>query len=169
MSQLPNYIMRNCNIFVDRTSKIGQASEVTLPAPEVQTEEIRNAGMHSPIDVPLGIVKPEASFKMTAFDPQVLALYGVTPGNYKDFLMMGALVDQDGTTHSAECFIRGFLQKFDPGSWKPGDLSETDLMVSIYSYKIKVDDAEIVSVDPFEVSVGGVSQTGSIARALGVF
>lgn len=169
MSQLPKYIMRNCTIFVDRESKIGQASEITLPSPEVMTEEVRNAGMHMAIDVNLGITKPEASFKMTSFDPQVLALYGIAPGNLKDFLITGALGDEDGTVHAAQCFMKAFLQKFDAGSWKPGDLSEVDCALSIFSYKINVDDATIVDVNPFDVSIGGVSQTAAISRALGIF
>jgi len=166
MSEMPRYILRNCTIFVDRESKVGQASEITLPVPEAKVEELRNAGMVMPIETVLGYEKLESSFKMTAFDPQVLKLFGLAPGVTKEFMVTGALVDEDGTTHSAVAYIRGFLRKTDPGGWKPGDMAETDFEVSIRYYKLEIDGNQIIEMDPFEVSIGGESQTGAQRAAM---
>lgn len=166
MSENPKYILRNCTIFVDRVSKVGQASEVELPKPEETLEEIRNAGMVMPIDIKLGYSKLEMGFKMTAFDPEVLKLFGLAVGVIKEFMVTGALADEDGTVHSAVAYVRGFLKSPQSDTWKPGQKSETDYQVSIRSYKLEIDGNEIIEMDPFEVKIGGVSQTADIRRAL---
>jgi hypothetical protein len=166
MSEQPRYLLRNCTIFVDRVSKVGQASEMTLPVPEETVEEIRNAGMVMPIEVKLGYQKLEMSFKMTAFEPDTLKLFGLKPGVIKEFMVTGALVDEDGAAHSAVAYVRGFLKKGDAGSWKPGEKNESDYAVSIRSYKLEIDGNPIIEMDPFEVKIGGVSQTRDIRSAL---
>ncbi|AXS39276.1 phage major tail tube protein [Breoghania sp. L-A4] len=166
MSELPRYILRDCTIFVDTHSKIGQASEITLPVPTEKVEELRNAGMIMPIEVKLGFEKMEAGFKLTAFDPQVIKLVGLKAGVEKAFMATGALVDEDGTVHPAVAYMRGFLKSHDPGSWKPGEVGESDHPISLRYYKLEVDGEELLEVDPFGISVGGVSQTGDIRGAL---
>lgn len=167
MSDLPKYILRNCNIFVDRVSQIGQASEIELPVPKEKVEELRNAGMVMPIEVKLGYEKLDMKFKMTAFSPQVLRLFGLKPGVVKEFMATGALVDEDGTTHSAVAYVRGFLMEAKADNWKPGDKkNENDHTVSVRYYKLEIDGEPVIEMDPFSVSIGGVSQTDDIRRAL---
>jgi len=166
MSDNPGYLLRNCAIFVDRVSKVGQASEMELPVPEEKLEELRNAGMVMPIEIKLGYNKLETSFKMTAFDPATLKLFGLKIGDTREFMVTGALVDEDGTTHSAVAYIRGFLKQTKSDSWKPGEKNETDYMVSVRSYKLEIDGLPIIEMDPFDVKIGGVSQTKDIRRAL---
>jgi hypothetical protein len=167
MSELPRYILRNCTIFVDRISKIGQASEMELPVPKEKVEELRNAGMVMPIEVKLGYEKIDMKFKMTAFDPQVLKLFGLRIGDTREFMITGALVDEDGTVHSAVAYARGFMREVKADSWKPGDKkNENDYEVSVRSYKLEIDGNPIIEMDPFEVRIGGVSQTADIRRAL---
>ncbi len=167
MSDLPRYILRNCTIFVDRVSKIGQATEIELPVPKEKVEELRNAGMVMPIEIKLGYEKLDMKFKMTAFDPQVLKLFGLKIGDTREFMATGALVDEDGATHSAVAYVRGFLRETKADSWKPGDKkNENDYEVSVRYYKLEIDGENIIEMDPFSVSIGGVSQTDDIRRAL---
>jgi len=167
MSELPKYILRNCTIFVDRVSKVGQASEIELPVPKEKVEELRNAGMVMPIEIKLGYEKVEMKFKMTAFDPQVLKLFGLKVGDVREFMATGALVDEDGQTHSAVAYVRGFLRETKADSWKPGDKkNENDYEVSVRYYKLEIDGENIIEMDPFEVKIGGISQTSDIRRAL---
>jgi P2 family phage contractile tail tube protein len=167
MSELPKYILRDCTIFVDRISKIGQASEMELPVPKEKVEELRNAGMVMPIEIKLGYEKLEMKFKMTAFDPHVLRLFGLKIGDTREFMVTGALVDEDGTTHSAVAYVRGFLRETKADGWKPGDKkNENDYEVSVRYYKLEIDGDPIIEMDPFDVKIGGVSQTKDIRRAL---
>lgn len=166
MSNLPAYILRNCTLWADRTSKLGQIGDVTLPVPTVKVEEMRNAGMVRPREVAMGYEKTEAGFKMPGLDPQILKLFGLRPGVEKPFLVTGALVDEDGTVHSAVASLRGFIKTADPGTWKPGDMAENGYSLAISYYKLEIDGDPILEVDDFDVSIGGVSQVASIKSAL---
>ena len=165
-SEMPRYILRNCTIFADRTSKIGQASEITLPVPTEKVEEMRNAGMVLPIDIPMGYEKMESSFKLKGFDPQTIVLFGLAVGQEREFMATGALVHEDGTVINATAYIRGRLIKNDPGTWKPGEAGENDFQISLRYYRLEVDGRTLIEATPFDVSIGGVSQTDSIRSAL---
>ena len=165
-TEMPRYLLRNCTIFVDRISKIGQASEITLPVPAEKLEEIRNAGMVMPIDVPMGYEKPEASFKLTGFDPQVIMLFGLAVGQEREFMATGALAHEDGTIINATAYIRGRLTKNDHGSWKAGEVGENEFSISLRFYRLEVDGVTLIEMDPFNVSINGVSQTAGIRSAL---
>lgn len=165
-NNLPSFLLRDCMLWADRTLKIGQIGDITPPVPAVKVEEIRNAGMIMPIEVHMGYEKLEFSFKMPGLDPQVLKLFGLAPGSENPFMITGALVDEDGTEHSAVMTIRGFLKQADSGTWKPGDQAENDFMVSVKYYKLEIDGDEIFAVDPFDIRVGGVSQRQGIRNSL---
>ncbi|MFT0892743.1 phage major tail tube protein [Pseudochelatococcus sp. G4_1912] len=165
-SEQPRLILRNATIFVDRISRVGQAREVTLPTPEVTVEEFCNAGMIKARDVNLGYSKLEASFVETAFDPAVIGLFGLAPGVVKDFLVTGALVDEDGTTTSAVAYLRGFLRQFDPGAWEAGSKAETTFNLSVHEFKLEIGGRSIIEMDDFDIKVNGVSQYQSIRNAL---
>lgn len=165
-SDMPRYILRNCTIFADRVSKIGQASEITLPVPTEKVEEMRNAGMVMPIDIPMGFEKAEASFKLTGFDPQVIQLFGLTVGQEREFMVTGALAHEDGTILNATAYIRGRLIKNDHGSWKPGEVGENDFQITLRYYRLEVDGRTLIELTPFDVSIGGQSQTSAIRSAL---
>lgn len=165
-SRMPQFILRNCTIFIDRVSQIGQAAEMAIPVPAEKLEEIRNAGMVMPIQVTMGYEKLEASAKLTAFDPAILSLFGLEIGKNKEFMITGALVDEDGTTRSAVAYLTGRIVKQDAGKWKPGDKSETDYSIAARYYKLEIDGKQILEFSPFEVSVNGVSQTDKIRQAL---
>lgn len=164
--QLPAYILRNCTLWADRETKLGQIGDITLPVPAVKVEEMRNAGMVRPREVAMGYEKTEAGFKMPGFDPQILKLFGLAPGVDTPFLVTGALVDEDGTVHSAVAHLRGYVKSADPGTWKPGDMAENDYKVAINYYKIEVDGEPLIEVDDFDVKIGGASQTSAIRAAL---
>ena len=166
MSDMPRYILRNCTIFADRVSKIGQASEITLPVPTEKVEELRNAGMVMPIDIPMGYEKMEAGFKLSGFDPQVIVLFGLEIGAEREFMVTGALAHEDGTVVNATAYIRGRLIKNDHGGWKPGDMAENDFSITLRYYKLEVEGSTLIEMTPFDVIVGGTSRTQSIRSAL---
>lgn len=165
-SEMPRNILRNCTIFVDRVSQIGQASEITLPVPTEKLEEMRNAGMVMPIDIPMGYDKIESSFKLTSFDPQSISLFGLAVGQEREFMATGALASEDGTIINATAYMRGRLMKSDHGTWKPGEAGDNTYSVTLRYYKLEVAGNVILEMTPFDVSVGGISQTNGIRSAL---
>jgi P2 family phage contractile tail tube protein len=164
---LPRYILRDCMLWADRESQLGQIGDITPPVPEAKREAIRNAGMIKERNVHLGYNALEFSFKMPGLDPAILKLFGLKPGSEDTpFLITGALVDEDGTTHSAVMSIRGKLYKPDAGTWKGGDLAENDYAVDVNYYKLEIDGNEIYEIDDFDFKVGGVSQYAEIRNAM---
>lgn len=165
-SKNPRFLLRNCTLWANREDKLGQIGDITLPVPEMQVEDLRNGGMVMPIEVTLGYEKLEASFKMPGLDPQVLKLFGLKIGTLTPFMVTGATVDEDGTTHSAVATLRGFLKQSDGGNWKPGEMAENDLTISVRSYKLEIDGKPIFEMDAFDVKIGGVSQYADIKSAM---
>ena len=166
MSNMPRYILRDCTIFAARVSKIGQASEITLPVPTEKVEELRNAGMVMPIDIPMGYEKMESSFKLTGFDPQTIKLFGLAVGVEREFMVTGALAHEDGTIVNATAYIRGRLIKNDHGPWKTGEIGENEHSITLRYYRLEVGGETLIEATPFDVSIGGVSQTAAIRAAL---
>jgi len=165
-NNLPRLLVRNCNLFADRNNLIGQIGDVTPPVPQEKLEEMRNSGMIKPREVKMGYEKLEFSFKMSGFDPIALKLFGLKPGAENPFMITGALVDEDGTVHSAVLTIRGFLKQADAGTWKPGDMAEADYQVAVNYYKLEIGGEEIYEIDDFDIRVGGVSQYAEIRNAM---
>ncbi len=158
MSNLPGFILRNCTLWADRVSKLGQIGDITVPVPTDKLEEMRNSGMIKLREVKMGLDKLEFSFKMPGLDPQVIKLFGLKPGVETPFMVTGALVDEDGTDHSGVLTIRGFIKTANGGTWQPGERSENDYAVAVHYYKLEIDGEELLEVDDFDIKVGGVSQ-----------
>ncbi|WFS02765.1 phage major tail tube protein [Rhizobium tumorigenes] len=165
-NHLPSFLMRNCMLYVDRVNKIGQIGDITPPVPKKKMEEMRNAGMIKPRDIDLGYEKLEFSFKMPGLDPQIIKLFGLKPGVETLFMITGALVDEDGTEHSAVMTVRGNINSSHHGSWKPGDQAENNYQCSVNYYKLEIDGENVLEVDDFDVVSGGVSQYAGIRNSL---
>ena len=116
--------------------------------------------------VAMGYEHEDLEFDLTAFDPATLKLLTGKPGTEHQFMVTGALVDEDGTVHSAVYFTRGRLISADAGTWKPGDKAVLKSMITQNYAKLDIDGEEIFEIDDFSYTAGGVSQTGDIAAAL---
>lgn len=166
MKAIPAYILRNCALWVNEDVKVGQFSEVTISMPKEKNESFRNGGMIKERKAALGYEQDDLEFSMTAFDPATLKLLTGKPGTEHPLIITGALVDEDGVTHSAVYYVRGRLVTNDAGNWKPGDMASLKCTVVQNYAKLEIDNTEIFEIDDFNYSVGGVSQTGDIRAAL---
>lgn len=166
-TERPRNIMRNATLWLNRTSQIGQASEIGFATKlEQKMQEVFNGGMVTPIEVEMGYEMPENSFKMTGFDPEVLKLFGLAPGVETELMATAATVDDDGTTHSLVAYMRGKIKSVSPDSHKRGELTELEYEFSYRYYKLEIDSQPIIEVTPFDVLIGGVSQTANQRRAM---
>lgn len=163
---MPRYILRDCTVFINQNVQIGQAKEITIPTLTQKTDELRNSGMVMPIAIPMGYEKQELTIKLTSFDPNNIELFGLKVGKIIDYMVTGALVHEDGMVTQAIVYMQGRLDKMDPGSWKIGDISECSLTISVRYYKLEIGGQAIIELDPFGISVNGVSQTADIRQAL---
>lgn len=165
-TERPRQIMRNATVWVDRNSMVGQASEIGFPELKRKMEKIFNGGMETEIEVPMGFETPEISFKMTGFLPEVLKLFGLRIGVETEYFATAANVDDDGTEHSMACYFRGIITEMKPDSHKRGDKTEIDYKMAFRYYKLEIDGQPIYEIDPFEIKIGGQSQTAGIRRAM---
>lgn len=166
MKSTPAYIFRNFAMWLNEDVKVGQVSEVTLPAFKVQTEKARNAGMVMEREIRMGYERENAKFKMPALDPTTVAAINGMQGTTDTLMITGALVDEDGTTTNATCYLRGFLKDIDFGNWKAGDKAETEY-VFVWEYlKLEIGGEEMIVADDYDVAIGGTSQTDDIRAAL---
>jgi P2 family phage contractile tail tube protein len=117
-------------------------------------------------EVRQGYERENAKFKMTALDPATVGAINGMQGTEDTLMFTGALVDEDGTVNNATCYMRGFLKEVDFGTWKPGDKAETDYTFVWDYLKLEVAGSQMIEADDFNVSIGGVSQTGDIRAAL---
>ena len=166
MKTTPAYILRNCALWANEDMKVGQFSEVSISMPKEKGEKFRNGGMIKERQAAMGYEQDDLKFTMTAIDPATVKLLTGKPGSEHPFMVTGALVDEDGVTHSAVYYVRGRLISADADKWKPGDKAEMNCAVTQNYAKLEIDGSEIFEIDDFEYSVGGVSQTGDIRSAL---
>ena len=166
MKSTPAYMLRNAAMWLNEDVKVGQVSEMTIPPFKVKTEGIRNAGMVMEREIRMGYDRENAKFKMTALDPATVGAINGMQGTTDTLMITGALVDEDGTTTNATCYLRGFLKDVDFGSWKPGDKAEIDYTFVWEYLKFEIGGQEMIVADDFNVEVGGISQTSDIRAAL---
>ena len=167
MKQTPAYILRNCALWADEDSKVGQVSDISLMLPKEQNESFRNGGMIKARKAALGYELDDMEFKLTtALEPATVSLLSGRAGVEHSFMITAALVDEDGTTHSAVYYVRGRVTVLDPGNWKPGEKAELTVTVVQNYAKLDIDNTTIFEIDDFEYTLNGESQTGDIRAAL---
>jgi len=157
-NNLPAYILKDASLVAADGNRIGQAMEITIPVLEKTMEEFRNAGMIKPREVTMGHEVTTCTFKETAFDPDMLRLYGLAPGATHPMIALGYLESEDGREHAARFEMEAEVKKIDAGAWAPASKAETEYEVTVHSGALFVDDAEIIAFDDFTYRVGGVEQ-----------
>lgn len=163
---LPAYILKNNTLFVNKESKIGQTEEITLPAIEVKTEEMRNGGMIKPREVSFGFNTLTASFSLSGIDPAMFSLFGIAVGKEVPIIAYGYLQDEDGKSHAVRCEMTCMPKKLDMGGWKSGDPSPMASEFAVHAYRLFMDDVEIAAISDFEAVFGGVNVTPGASDAL---
>ncbi len=140
-------VLRNFTMFADGWGKMGNVEELTLPKLSLKMEEYRGGGMDVPVDIDLGMEKMEAEFTLTSFDAQVLSLFGLGPGNDRQFTFRGSLASEDGTRRGVIVRMFGLLSEVDPGNWKTGEKAELKGKISLKVYKLTVGEQLIHHID----------------------
>lgn len=163
---LPAYVLKDCTLFVNGVSKVGQSQEISLPVLEIKTEEMRNGGMIKPREVFFGFSVLQASFTLAGFDPAMFGLFGITIGQEFPLFAYGYMQSENGKQHSARAEMGVMMKKVDPGTWKPGEPAPTEHEVAVQNFRLFVDDEEIASVTDFDAVFNGVSVTPGRADAL---
>lgn len=167
MARLPGYILKDMTLAVrDVGNRIGQVSEITIPVMAKTTEEFRNAGMIKPREVTMGLEATTCQFSETAFDPAMLALFGVGPRGNHNLIAYGYAESENGDEHAIRFEMVGSIKSADAGAWSQASQSTTTYEVAVHSGRLFVDDVEVYAFDDFSYRVNGVEQNPGRRAAL---
>ncbi|WP_024972593.1 phage major tail tube protein [Ralstonia pickettii] len=160
----------NFNLFVVGTNLAGTATEVTPPKLKIKTEDYRGGGMDAAVKLDMGMEAMEASFSLVTLAPAVLKLFGLSDQNAFNGTFRGAFRTTDGKTRRAVLVLRGMLYEIDPGSWKPGEKSESKYSVSVNYYKLEIDGRVWHEIDVLGCKrvIDGVDQLAEVRAAIGM-
>lgn len=139
-------IIKNINLFVDGKSYAGRADTLTPPVLTRLTEEYRGAGMPAPIDIDLGLERLEASWVMSDYDADLVALWGVA--SPVSLVFRGGAVAPDGTTVAVVLTLRGRINVLDRGDWTPGEKPTLTVTAGLTYYQESIGGRVLHEIDP---------------------
>ena len=136
------------NVFVNETSYLGQATEVTLPKLTMKTEDYRAGGMFGDVAVNMGLEKLELEVKFGGFMQELRRLFGEKKIDSTAFRFAGAFQrDDDGEVDAVEIVVRGRIVEIDGGNAKAGDNTEETVKIPCSYYKQTMNGTDDVEVD----------------------
>lgn len=162
--------LNNMALYVDGRGFAGRAPELSPPKLKIKTEDYRAGGMDAPVKVDQGMEPLQASFSMGSVERDVLKFFGLADGNAFNATFRGAFRDTRGKVKSAALIMRGMLSEYDPGSWKPGSVSELKYTAELTYYKAEIDGSVICEIDVLNMIrvIDGVDQLADVRKALGM-
>lgn len=163
-------VLKNINLFVDGKGMAGQLDEYNPPKQTLKTEEYRGGGMNAPLELSMGMEKLEADATLIAYDPDVLALFGVVEGQQVSFTARGHLESFDGTTAAVVHNLRGKIKELDRGTWKPGEKPALKFSMALSYFKEARDGIVIHEIDVENMVhiVGGIDLLAAARASLGI-
>jgi P2 family phage contractile tail tube protein len=170
------YVMEAVNLFcgtVDPTSsKHLSLAELKVPELNETFADHSPGGGRVGIEVPVGIDKLNATFKLTGHDPQVLSQFGLGTRTAETYTGFGSVVDRrTGRAFQAKVIMEGRLGKVAPDAFERGSLQGHEYAIhAITHYELHFDGAEKFYFDFFSNSwrVDGVDQNADMNRNLGL-
>lgn len=163
-------IRKNLNLFVDGRGYAGQIEEFNAPKLSLITEEFRGGGMHTPIEITMGMEKLETDFSLISYDSAVLSLFGVVEGATVPFVAREALESFDGTVTPVVHTMRGKIKQIDAGTSKAGEKPSLKIAMALTYYKLEHGGSAIQEVDVENMihAVNGTDTLTGIRGALGI-
>lgn len=163
-------ILKNFTLFVDGRGFAGQIDELKLPTLSLTGEDFRAGGMDAPVFVEMGQEKLEASFTLSGYESETLALWGVGPGQVVPMVARGALESLDGGVQAVKVTMNGTIKSVEPGNWKAGEKSSLQFTLDLRNYKYEQDGVIVHDIDVLNFTriVGGVDRLAQQRKALGL-
>jgi P2 family phage contractile tail tube protein len=163
-------IFKNFALYIDGRGYAGNVDEVQLPDLKIKLEEYRAGGMDSSIGLDMGMEKMEASFKLSKYDADVLALWGMGPSRTVQLTLRGALESLDGSVSNLVVNLEGTIDSMTPDALTPGAKAGLQATMSVRHYKNSINGVVVHDIDVMNMVriVGGVDRLAKIRTALGM-
>ena len=166
-------IMRGFNLYVDEDKNLFlEIEEMKLPKIEDETDEFSPGGSDYTIDVPVGIAKLEAQFKLKGRGPLIRQLSAEKPGKRRRFTAYELIVDeQTGEEVQRVVTMEGRISAADPETSKRKEMVGYDYTLGSITLYEDVHDGDIIHRFNFftnERTVDGVDLNATSNRLLGI-
>jgi P2 family phage contractile tail tube protein len=140
----------DANVYINSSSKHGQASEVTCPDIQAVTTDYKSLGMVGSAEFFNGFDKMEATIKWTYPDNEAK----LACANFLkpvDIMVRSSKAEYDGGGITEEVpvviYLKGYPTKHAGGGYKPKEDTEVESTFSVLYYKEEVNGEEIIEVD----------------------
>lgn len=163
-------ILKNFNLFVDGRGYAGNVDEATLPNLAILVEDYRAGGMDAPVPIDMGMEALEASFRLSKFDRDVLALFGVSTGANVPFVLRGALESLDGSVQAVVVTMRGTIKAIETDALSPGTKAGQLFTLGLTAYRYEQDGVVVHDIDILNMTrvINGVDRLAAIRGAIGL-
>lgn len=159
--------IRNFNAFVDGVSYFGLAVEGKLPDPKINTQAYRGAGMEGPVGVDMGLEAMTTELTFHEWSPAILTQLGRVG---RLVLRPAAMGEDSFEADAIIATIGGLFRAAEFGGLKPGEAASLKLTCDVRQFRLEHNDLVVFDID-LEAGkrvVGGVDQTASLRRAMGI-
>lgn len=165
------HVLRRFTAHVDGYDSRLVIDEITPPVVRDMVEELKAGGLMAGMDIPLGLQKLEAGFKVNARTRELMKQVGMTPGKFVRPTFRGVSISEvDGTQQNEMIVLRGRMN-IDANTWTANALSSLDFKIgSISYYKHLVNGASLYEIDLINCIciVDGVDQWTDLRSGLGI-
>lgn len=163
-------ILKNFNLFIDGRGYAGRVDEYSPPDLAIQGEEFRAGGMDVPITLDMGQEAMEASFILSGYDYDALALWGVAEGQQVAVTARGALENYDGTVTPIAHYLRGKVKTIAGAAWTPGQKAPVTFTLALDYFKSEHGGRVIHEIDAINMIrvVNGTDRLAAQRAALGM-
>jgi len=164
--QLPR-VIEDLNAHVDGIGYAGRIDTIQLPQLQLNTEEYQGGGLDAPVDIELGMSKPEVQLTFTDVDPALkrkLAMERI------QVVARGAARAQGQILEQVKVTMFGIWKSVDQGSWEKGSKNSQTYTCGLVYYREEQAGQELVEIDTLRHirRIGGVDQLAEQRRALGL-
>lgn len=164
----------DANVYVNQSSKHGQASEITCPDVSAVMTDYKSLGMVGTAEFFNGFDKMEATVKWTYPDNEAKKACANFL-NPVDLMIRSSKAEYDGNEGIKEevpvvIYLRGYPKKHAGGTYKPKEDTELESVFSVLYYKEEIDGEPIIEIDVLNniYKVGGDDLLAERRQNLGI-
>ncbi|SHN42241.1 phage major tail tube protein [Chitinophaga sp. CF418] len=162
----------NANVYMNGTSHMGRAEEITLPDVQTKMSDHKALGMIGELELPAGLQKLSAKFKWNAIYPEVMSIT-YDPYTATSVTVRTNIETWEGGSRVSQqpgvVFMVGTWKKTGGFGFKPQDNVELESEMNVTAYKLEIAGVEVVSIDILNNiwRVNGVDQLALFRQNIG--
>lgn len=140
--------LKNCNVFNEGQSYMGEIAEVSLPKLGRKFEKYRGGGMNGEVSLDLGQQPLELEMSCAGIMEQIFEQYAITKVAGVMLRFAGSYQrDDTGAVDAVEIVVRGRHEEIDMGKAKGGDKTDFKVKSALSYYKLSINGAVKIEID----------------------